>query len=138
MIASLPICCVDLFVKKESSFLFVKRKYNPEKGKWWVPGGRILFNEDFIAAAKRKLKKEVNIKTFEKIEFLGTEGIKFKKGLFGQPVYSITYIFFIKVGEKDCKRVKVDETSSEFKWFSSPQKNFHPFLKKYMKIAKKK
>ena len=58
----IPVCCVDLVIKKNNQFLLVKRLEDPARSKWWFPGGRVLFNESLKNAVKRKLREELNIR----------------------------------------------------------------------------
>jgi len=129
----LPICCIDFVIRKGKQFLLVKRLERPAANRWWFPGGRILFNESLPRASKRKLKEELNIKSFRKIKFLGASGEKFKKGKFNKPVFSIANIFLVDVNEKDTAKIKPDKTMSGYKWFKKINKNFHSYLKRFLK-----
>ena len=135
IIGLLPIACVDLVIRNKNSSLLVKRKENPERNKWWFPGGRILLNESLKSAAKRKLREELNVKNFKKIEFLGVKETKFKKGRFGKPIYSINNVFLVELKEKEISNISPDRTISEFKWFNVIRKGLHPYLKKFLKSA---
>lgn len=137
IISLIPICCVDLVIKKGNSFLLVKRLENPAKNKWWVPGGRILFNETIIGAVKRKLKEEVgiHIKDSLRVESLGVKEIGFKKGKYHQPVYSIVHIFLVELLKREEINIKMDATMSSYKWFNAIQSNFDPYIKKCLKKA---
>ncbi|MDT7833334.1 NUDIX domain-containing protein [Flavobacteriaceae bacterium S356] len=44
------------------SVLLIKRKYEPYKGKWAIPGGFILENESLKKAVERELQEETGIK----------------------------------------------------------------------------
>ncbi|WP_044397929.1 NUDIX domain-containing protein [Lacinutrix sp. Hel_I_90] len=44
------------------SVLLIKRKYEPFKGKWAIPGGFVLDNESLEEAVERELKEETGIK----------------------------------------------------------------------------
>ena len=62
IVRSMPISCVDLLVEdQEGKVLLVKRAYEPAKGQWWFPGGRIHYQELRHKAAKRKLKEECGL-----------------------------------------------------------------------------
>jgi len=136
IVSLIPICCVDLVIKMKNSFLLVKRKENPAKNKWWFPGGRVLFGESLIEAVKRKIKEELNIRKFKNIKFLGIEELKFQKGRFNKPVHSIANVFLIELNKKNCFNIQPDQTIFKYKWFNSIQKNFHPYIKKFLKLAK--
>src|SRR5271157_2141659 len=57
----LPILCVDLVVTDGKRFLLVRRVNQPERGRWWFPGGRVLKNERLIEVARRKLREETGL-----------------------------------------------------------------------------
>ena len=44
------------------SILLIKRKYEPFKGKWAIPGGFVLNDESLEEAVERELKEETGIK----------------------------------------------------------------------------
>jgi colanic acid biosynthesis protein WcaH len=135
IVGLLPICCVDLVIKKNNSFLLVKRLENPVKNHWWFPGGRILFNESLQFALKRKLKEELNIKNFQKVKFLGVKEKKFKRGRFNKPVYTINNVFLVKIPKKECSNIRTDYTAATYKWFEGIQKEFHPYIKNFLELA---
>lgn len=136
IVNSIPICCIDLVIKTDNSFLLVKRLENPAKNKWWFPGGRVLFNESLKSAVKRKLKEELNIRKIQGIKFLGVEETRFRKGRFNRPVYTINNVFLIKLSKKECSNIRPDQTIAGYRWFNSFQKGFHPYIKKFLKLAK--
>ncbi|MCK4781625.1 NUDIX domain-containing protein [Candidatus Parcubacteria bacterium] len=138
IIHNIPLCCIDIVVKMNNSFLLIKRTEEPVKNKWWSPGGRVLFNEKLETAVKRKLKDELNIKRIKNIEFLGTQEMKFKKGDFGKPVFCISNVFLVEIDKKQADNIQIDNTSSEFRWFNSIPKNIHPYLKKILKKSPSK
>ncbi len=113
----------------------VKRKENPVKDKWWFAGGRVLFGESLLQTAKRKLKEELNIKSFRGIEFLKTEEMKFKKGRFQRPEHNIINVFLVELNEKDCAKIRPDQTMYDYKWFRKIEKNFHLYVKRNLKLV---
>lgn len=57
----------DNVVIQSGHVLLVKRKYNPGKGLWALPGGHIQPNEDAFEGALRELDEETGIKVPRKI-----------------------------------------------------------------------
>jgi colanic acid biosynthesis protein WcaH len=110
----LPIVCVDIIIEYKNKFCLVKRKDDPLKGMYWVPGGRVMQGETLKAAACRKLKSECGISALEKDLFL--EGLYqdfFDQSAFGKhPYHTISIVFKIKLDEM--VEVILDETSSEW------------------------
>ncbi len=57
ILENMPICCVNLVIAHNNKVLLIRRKNEPEKNKWWIPGGRIYKNEKLKDAAIRKAKE---------------------------------------------------------------------------------
>ena len=53
--------CVDLIIFKRKRVLLTKRKINPYKGFWHLPGTIIRRNEKIDNAVKRAAKSELNV-----------------------------------------------------------------------------
>ncbi len=135
IIQLVPICCADAIIKRRNSFLLVKRGESPAKNRWWFPGGRVLFNESLQSAVKRKLKEELNIKKIKQIKFLGVGETRFKKGKFGKPAHTINNVFLVELEKKQADNIRTDKTISAYRWFEKISKNFHPYIKKSLKLA---
>jgi colanic acid biosynthesis protein WcaH len=56
-----PILCVDLVIEDDGKYLLVKREKEPLRGRWWVPGGRVIKGETLLEAAHRKAAQELGI-----------------------------------------------------------------------------
>lgn len=56
-----PIPAVAAFIMENNRLLLVKRKNEPSKGKWSLPGGRIEVGERIEKALKREIKEEVKV-----------------------------------------------------------------------------
>ncbi|MES2485027.1 MAG: NUDIX hydrolase [Bacteroidota bacterium] len=57
----------------ENHILFIKRKNDPDKGKWALPGGFVDENEDLPIAAARELEEETGL-ILNNMEQLGAFG----------------------------------------------------------------
>lgn len=68
-----PRLCVDIVIKNKSGVLLAKRAIEPYKEWWHLPGGTVFIHEKIEDAAKRVIKRElnVNIKIIKKIDYLG-------------------------------------------------------------------
>lgn len=49
----LPVPSINLVVVDAGKVLLIQRQQEPEKGQWWVPGGRIIKHETLEQAARR-------------------------------------------------------------------------------------
>lgn len=56
-----PIPAVAAVIREHGRLLLVKRKVEPSKGQWSLPGGRIELGEDLKAALRREIHEELQI-----------------------------------------------------------------------------
>lgn len=94
------------------SVLLIKRKYEPFKGKWAIPGGFVLNNESLEHGVERELKEETGIK-INYLEQLYT---------FGNPerdprsrVVSVAYFGLIK---PSAFKIFASTDAEEVQWFN--------------------
>ena len=58
----LPSITTDIFIfDEEFNFILIKRKNNPYKNYWALPGGFVEYGESVETAAIREAKEETNI-----------------------------------------------------------------------------
>lgn len=131
----LPLVCTDAVVVDplKKQLLLVKRKNDPEKGKWWFPGGRILKNEKYADAILRKAEQEVGIRGKIKKQ-LGTYEYFSKTGYFKDTTsHMISVVFLVEIDIS--QKIILDWQSSDSRWFTKVNPRWHPYLKKYLKQA---
>jgi len=102
---------IDVVVVKENKILLVKRKNQPYKDKWALPGGFVKINEDTLSAAKREVKEETGVS----IEILGIIGVYSDPKRDERHTISIAYLGFPLNPNSKLKPQK-NETK-EVKWF---------------------
>lgn len=132
ILENMPIICVDIIVIYNKKFLLLNRNNEPEKNKWWLPGGRLLKGEILKDAVMRKLKEETNIDgdIFRRVGI--TETI-FKTGVNNIPTHTINICYKIKIKHKKNLDIKINNDHNKFKWFKNPPKGINKELKKILK-----
>jgi len=137
ILENIPICCVDVAVLDGNRVLLVKRKDEPAKDHWWIPGGRIYKNEKLKDAAIRKVYEETGIKIKIK-KLIGTYEFFWHKGFFSAlrtGAHTIDVTFLAEPLNKDPK-IKLDKASSDYKWINRIEEDFHPYIIKVLKDSK--
>ena len=99
--------------EKGVSLLLIKRKYDPYKGTWAIPGGFVLDNESLEEAVARELEEETGIK-IDYLEQLYT---------FGAPnrdprtrILSVAY--FGLVNKSHFEKLKASTDAEDAEWFN--------------------
>lgn len=137
VVDKIPICCVDLIVLYKKKVLLLYRNNEPAKDQWWVPGGRVYKNEKLEEAVIRKSYEEigVNVKIVKK---LGAFESMFEKGPFEDlknGMHTINVVFVV-VPVNDNFQIKIDETSSNYKWIDKVEKSLDHYIKEILQEAK--
>lgn len=102
---------VDVILQKKNTILLIKRKKDPYKDCWALPGGFVEENEDLELAAKRELVEETSV-VIENLEQIGA---------FGKPYrdprhHTISIVYYGNVPE-DTIAIAADD-AKEANWFS--------------------
>jgi len=122
--------------KRRHKILLIRRKNDPFKGMWALPGGFVEKDEEIIDAAKRELYEETGIKIRTKLHEIGVFG-KVGRDPRGRTI-SIAYLALIN----KLVHPKASTDAKEAQWFSI--KNLPPLafdhkeiIRKAMKLFKK-
>jgi len=118
----MPILCVDLVIETDGTFLLLKRAREPLKGRWWVPGGRVLKGETMTEAAKRKAKEELGIDV-EVVEPLGFYEGHFKKE--SGAVNSIHTVSIVVLARPLSLEITLDYQSSAWRFSRTLPRDFN-------------
>lgn len=122
----MPVVCVDgLIINENREFLLVKRKNEPLKNEYWLPGGRLHKNEKLEEAIKRKMTEELNIEV-EIIKSLG-----YFEEFFDNTVqevnggfHALSIVFLLKLKNAN---IKLDNQSTDWKWFKVLPERFKSY-----------
>ena len=103
-----PVLTVDAVAIDNDKILLIKRKYEPFKGKWALPGGRVECGERVEEAVLRELKEETGLDG-EIVRLVGvySDPNRDPRG------HYVTVVFLVKVkGE-----LRANTDAEEAKWF---------------------
>lgn len=65
MVRKTPSIAVDAIVEKDEKILLIKRKNQPYRGQWALPGGFVDYGECVEDALKREVREETNLEVIE-------------------------------------------------------------------------
>lgn len=94
------------------SILLIKRKYEPFKGKWAIPGGFVLENEALEAAVERELLEETGVK-INYLEQLYTFG-----NLERDPRKRVVTVAYFGLVKPNYFNLKASTDAEDAQWFS--------------------
>lgn len=99
------------FFAGKAKLLLVKRKRNPFRGKWCVPGGFVNLDEELETAAARELEEETGLAgvRLEQIHAFG--------GVGRDPRGRVITITFMGIVRKGQKRIKAGDDAAKALWF---------------------
>ena len=120
-----PTCSVNIvLINKKKEFLLVKRKTNPAKDLYYLPGGRILNGETIHHCAERISNEELGISSNIKYispyyveEIWPTKKFIGDFGPYSKETKNVHYICTVAVVELNEEEIKLDYQSEYFSWF---------------------
>lgn len=126
VLSTMPIVCVDcLVVDEKREFLLVKRKNEPLKGEYWVPGGRVFKGEQLADAVHRKMREEIGVDV-EIVRNVGFFEEFYDKTLEGAEggLHSISIVYLVRLKSHD---IKLDDQSTDWAWFKDMPARFKDY-----------
>ena len=131
IISNIPIVCVDVVIDWNDSVLLVKRKLEPCKNMWFIPGGRLLKGELLEQAAIRKAKEETGIDcTISRL--INVESTMFEVGANGKNIHTVNICYRVYPVHSKFE-VKLDKTSESYKWIKTIDNDLHPYVRHCLK-----
>lgn len=115
----MPILCVDLVIVHRGKVLLIKRKLEPDAGRFWIPGGRLLKNEAVQLALRRLAVNEVGL-VVEPTSFLDYLDCYFEADPFGhgKGTHTVSLVFRCEIVPKTNEKVRLDENHSAYIWWN--------------------
>lgn len=110
-----PMVTVDAvvfgFFENKAKLLLIKRKKEPFKGKWALPGGFVEIDEELEDAVVRELAEETGLADIklEQMHTFGTVG--------RDPRGRQITIVFMGIATKGQTRIKAGDDAAEARWF---------------------
>jgi colanic acid biosynthesis protein WcaH len=127
ILESVPIACVDVAIVSGGKVLLVRRKDDPAKGQWWIPGGRVHKGEKLVEAARRKALDEVGIACHVG-PIIHTDETIFPDGPYGVAIHSINTCFFL-YPESNAASIQLDTHHEDAKWVETIDPGLHPYVR---------
>jgi len=134
---TMPVVCVDgLVINDRGEFLLVKRKNEPLKNEYWLPGGRLHKGESLKEAIQRKMRQElgVDVEILQDLGYFEEFFEKTHQNVSGG-FHAISFIFLVRVKSND---IKLDAQSAEWKWFTElpPRLLAYPPVQQHLNTRK--
>ena len=130
IVQNVPLLCVDVIILDKNKILLVKRKDEPAKGEWFVPGGRVYKNETLEKAVIRKALEETGLRV-RVIRKLGVYEFFSKTSRF-EGISSHTVDIAFLTEPLPNQKIKLDASSSDFKWAEKIEDDLPEFIKKIL------
>ena len=111
IIKVMPVLCVDLVIKIDGKYLLVKREKEPLRGRWWVPGGRVVKGETLVEAAHRKAAQELGI-TITPPRPIGFYEMRFNRGRAAANKHTVSIVM---AAQPRSLTIRLDDQSSSWK-----------------------
>jgi colanic acid biosynthesis protein WcaH len=129
----MPIVCVDVVVRYRECALLLRRTQEPDAGKWWLPGGRLLKGEKLIDAAYRKVLEETGLScVISRKPILQTELIFPISRFPGIPLHNIAFCFEAR---SDSRLIELNDTHDGFRWVDYVNGNLHYYVTECLRVS---
>ncbi len=128
-----PLVGVGVLIRRGDSILLVKRRNEPGKGLWSIPGGVLELGETLEAAAKREAKEETGVEiTVDSLLDVYNLIKNDEAGRIRYHYVLINYLAHYVEGE-----LKLNDESSDIKWVKLDELNRYQATKTLRRLLKK-
>ena len=108
-----PLVGVGGFIHRDGRVLLIRRRFEPNRGRWAPPGGLLEVGEDPQEAARREVREELGLEVeVEGLLQVANEVIRDEQGRVRFHYVLIDYLMR-PIGEE----ITLNEESDEFAWF---------------------
>lgn len=132
IVANVPLVSVDFVIEHDGGVVLGKRKNEPAKDEWFVPGGTVLKNESRIDAVQRVADEELGesvviekcLGTYEHFYNISeVEGVDSKH--YVATAYRCRF-------ESDSPTIDRGDQHSTLEVFHPPFQELHPYVERYL------
>ena len=99
--------------------LLIKRKFEPNKGRWSLPGGLLETGETLVEAGKRETREELGVEI--EVEELFQVSEELIRDAEGKTRYHFVLVDFLAKVSPEGATITLNEESEAFKWFDPEQ-----------------
>jgi 8-oxo-dGTP diphosphatase len=126
---------------REGRVLLIKRKFEPNRGKWSLPGGLLETGERLMEAAKREVSEELGVEIeVEKLFQVSEEIIKDTEA---KTRFHFVLVDYLATLQPAGARITLNEESESFAWFGPEEvggldttENTRRIVEKYLKDSR--
>jgi colanic acid biosynthesis protein WcaH len=144
IVANAPVVSVDLLVRRDGGLVFGKRRNEPVKGWWFLPGGRVQKGETRVEAVHRVAREELGL-SVEIVESLGAfehfydtsdvPGVDTKHYLANGYVVDVDAGDAPATHDVDAGELVTDDQHADLRVFESPPDPLHDHIRDYLVVA---
>ncbi|HUH99942.1 MAG TPA: NUDIX domain-containing protein [Nitrososphaerales archaeon] len=98
--------------------LLIKRRFEPNEGRWSLPGGLLETGERLEQAARREVREELGVEV--KIERLFQVSEEIIGDESGKTRFHFVLVDYLAALERPWEKITLSEESEGFEWFDPP------------------
>jgi 8-oxo-dGTP diphosphatase len=123
---------------EEGRVLLIRRRFEPNKGKWSLPGGLLETGETLVFAGRREVREELGVEI--EVEELFQVSEEIIKDAEGKTRFHFVLVDFLAKLSPGGATITLNEESDGFKWFEpddveglDASENTRIIVRKYLK-----